>query len=57
MSSWESYPMYTLKGISFVASAWSLFDILLFNFSVGGVLFCAEKKTKNKKTKKGRMDG
>ncbi len=48
--------MYTLKGISFVASA-SLFDILLFNFSVGGVLFCAEKKTKNKKTKKGRMDG
>ena len=50
MSSWESYPMYTLKGISFVANA-SLFDII-FSF-VLRVFFCAEKNNKKQKMKKG----
>ena len=45
MSSWESYPMYTLKGISFVANA-SLFDII-FSFLLR-VFFCAEKNNNKK---------
>tara|TARA_B100000519_G_C13799894_1_gene230640 strand:+ start:109 stop:429 length:321 start_codon:yes stop_codon:yes gene_type:complete len=48
--------MYTLKGISFVASA-SLFDILLFNFFVVGGAFLCRKKQKTKRQKKdGWMD-
>ena len=45
MSSWESYPMYTLKGISFVANA-SLFDIIIIILCV---FFCAEKNNNKKR--------
>ena len=44
MSSWESYPMYTLKGISFVATA-SLFDII----QLCRGCFFVQKKTTTKK--------
>ena len=53
MSSWESYPMYTLKGISFVANA-SLFDISIIFFVVARVFLCRKKQ---KKTKKEMDDG
>ena len=48
MSSWESYPMYTLKGISFVANA-SLFDISIFLFCCACFFVQKKTTTKNKK--------
>jgi hypothetical protein len=53
MSSWESYPMYTLKGISFVATA-SLFDIIIQFFR--GCFFVRGKKQKTKTKKDGWME-